>query len=68
MNTLGVHAFVWVGGWSHADCDRAISKTVEAGFDLLEITAMDPAAIDIDYTRRALDRSGLKSSVPLGLP
>ena len=67
MNTLGVHAFVWVGGWSHADCDRAISKTVEAGFDLLEITAMDPAASVIDYTRRALDRSGLKSSVSLGL-
>jgi D-psicose/D-tagatose/L-ribulose 3-epimerase len=67
MNTLGVHAFVWVGGWSHEECDRAIHKTVEAGYDLLEITAMDPTLIDIEYTRDALNRSGLKASVSLGL-
>ena len=25
MNKLGVHALVWVGGWSEADCTKAIT-------------------------------------------
>ena len=42
MNKLGVHALVWVGGWSHAECTKAIEQTAKLGFDLIEIPALDP--------------------------
>ena len=33
MNKLGVHALVWVGGWSEAECAKAIRSTAELGYD-----------------------------------
>ena len=33
MNKLGVHALVWVGGWSEADATKAISSSAELGYD-----------------------------------
>ena len=67
MNKLGVHALVWVGGWSHDECERAIAQTAELGFDLIEIAALDPAAIDGAFTRRMLDRYKLGTTLSLGL-
>lgn len=67
MNKLGVHALVWVGGWSHEEAERAIVQTAELGFDLIEIPALDPAAIDAGHTRRLLDRHGLGCTLTLGL-
>ena len=37
MSKLGVHALVWVGGWSEAECAKAISSTAELGYDFIEI-------------------------------
>ena len=34
MNKLGVHALVWVGGWTHGECERAIAQSAETGYDL----------------------------------
>ncbi len=67
MNKLGVHALVWVGGWSHDECERAIAQTAECGFDLIEIPALDPASIDTDFTRKMLDRYKLATTISLGL-
>src|SRR4030095_12450530 len=67
MNTLGVHALVWVGGWSHAECERAIAQTAELGFDLIEIPALDPASSDTAFTRKMLDRYKLGTTLSLGL-
>ena len=53
MNKLGVHAFVWEKGWSHEECARAIGRTAEVGYDLIEISVMDPKLVDIEDT---LDR------------
>jgi hypothetical protein len=33
MRPLGIHALVWVDGWSELECSRAISLTKETGFD-----------------------------------
>jgi D-psicose/D-tagatose/L-ribulose 3-epimerase len=66
-NLLGVHALVWVGGWSPEECEQAVASSVAAGFGLLEIPAFDPTSIDVDGTRGALERAGLKSSLSLGL-
>jgi hypothetical protein len=36
MNRVGVHTLVWVGGWSEAECRRAIENSRAAGYDLEE--------------------------------
>jgi D-psicose/D-tagatose/L-ribulose 3-epimerase len=67
MNRIGVHAMVWVGGWSRAECRLAISSAAEAGFDLIEIPLLDPRAVDPVDTRRVLDEHGIAATCSLGL-
>ncbi len=67
MNKLGVHALVWEKGWSHDECARAIARTAETGFDLIEIPALDPSAIDVDFTRAQLEKNGIGATSSLGL-
>jgi D-psicose/D-tagatose/L-ribulose 3-epimerase len=66
-NALGVHALVWTGGWSPNEAELAIASTAAAGYDLIEIPALDPSRIDIADTRERLRAHGLRSSVTLGL-
>ena len=67
MNKLGVHALVWEKGWSRDECARAIANTAEVGYDLIEIPALDPSAIDVGFTRRQLDQAGIGATSSLGL-
>jgi len=67
MNKLGVHALVWEAGWSHDECARAIAKTAEVGYDFIEASALKPAAVDVDFTRRQLEKSGIGINFSLGL-
>jgi D-psicose/D-tagatose/L-ribulose 3-epimerase len=64
---LGVHALVWVGGWSPEEARQAIASTAEAGYDLIEIPLLDPASVDAVDTRRVLDEHGITASCSLGL-
>jgi D-psicose/D-tagatose/L-ribulose 3-epimerase len=66
-NAFGVHALVWTGGWSPEEAELAISSTAAAGYDLIEIPALDPSRIDIDDTRERLAAHGLRTSLTLGL-
>jgi D-psicose/D-tagatose/L-ribulose 3-epimerase len=63
MNKLGVHAFVWEKGWSHEECSRAIARTAEVGYDLIEISVLDPKLVDIEFTRK----HGLGATMSFGL-
>jgi D-psicose/D-tagatose/L-ribulose 3-epimerase len=67
MNKLGVHAFVWAKGWSNEECARAIGNSADVGFDLIEIAALDPKSIDVDFTRRQLEKAGIGCTASLGL-
>src|SRR5947209_211811 len=67
MNKLGVHAFVWAKGWSNEEAARAIAATAEVGYDLIEIAALDPKTVDVDFTRRALEQAGIGVTASLGL-
>jgi len=67
MNPLGIHALVWAGGWSHADCEHAVRSTREAGYDILEIPALDPASIDVPHTKAVLADHGVRGVCSLGL-
>ncbi len=66
-NLLGVHALVWVGGWSKDQCREAIKNTAEAGYGLIEIPALDPKSIDVEHTKATLEEFGLKGACSLGL-
>lgn len=67
-NPLGIHALVWTGGWTHEDCELAISSTKQAGYDLIEIPALDLDRIDVEHTKATLDKHGMSAGLSLGLP
>jgi D-psicose/D-tagatose/L-ribulose 3-epimerase len=67
MNKLGVHALVRVGGWSHKEAARPIGQTAELGYDPIEVPALDPSSIDVDFTRRELEKAGIGVTLSLGL-
>jgi D-psicose/D-tagatose/L-ribulose 3-epimerase len=64
---LGVHALVWVGGWSPAEARQAIASTAEAGYDLIEIPLLDPSSVDAKDTRSVLEEYGIAAGCSLGL-
>jgi D-psicose/D-tagatose/L-ribulose 3-epimerase len=66
-NPLGIHAAVFVGGWTPQERRAAAARARKAGYDVLEIPALDPAAIDIVDTRTVLDEHGLAGVCSLGL-
>jgi D-psicose/D-tagatose/L-ribulose 3-epimerase len=67
MNPLGIHALVWAGGWSHKECEHAVRSTREAGYDIIEIPALDPASIDTGHTKAVLADHGISGVCSLGL-
>lgn len=66
-NALGVHALVWVAGWSDRECRHAVASTARAGFDLLEVPLLDPSEVDAAMTARALAERGVTPTCSLGL-
>ncbi len=66
-NKLGLHGFVWEAGWNREQCARAIASTASLGYDLIEACALDPSTIDVDFTRRELERAGIGLTFSLGL-
>jgi D-psicose/D-tagatose/L-ribulose 3-epimerase len=66
-NRLGIHSLVWVGGWSPEEARRAVASSREAGFDLIELSAIDPASFDADLTSRLLEEHEVGAAVSLGL-
>jgi D-psicose/D-tagatose/L-ribulose 3-epimerase len=67
MNKFGVHGLVWSGTWGAKECQYAVESTKEAGFDILEMPAFDPAEMDLDATRRALEANEVEVTCSLGL-
>jgi D-psicose/D-tagatose/L-ribulose 3-epimerase len=66
-NLLGVHALVWVGGWTYEETVEAIRNSAEAGYGLIEIPALDPSTIDVEHTKKVLKDFGMKGACSLGL-
>ena len=66
-NRLGLHALVWVGGWSREECQIAVESTRKSGFDLIEIPALDPSSIDVAHTKQVLADNGIEAACSLGL-
>lgn len=66
-NRIGIHALVWVGGWSQQEASAAIESSKQAGYDLIELAAMDPTTFDADMTAKLLQDNELAVGVSLGL-
>jgi D-psicose/D-tagatose/L-ribulose 3-epimerase len=64
---VGCHGSVWTGSFDVDGMRRAVSKTSEAGFDLIEIPLMDPEGLDVEAARKVLDEYGLAATASLGL-
>ncbi|HEX8375845.1 MAG TPA: sugar phosphate isomerase/epimerase family protein [Geminicoccaceae bacterium] len=64
---LGVHALVWVGGWSEDDCARAVASTAELGYDFIEIPLLNPYGFPVESTRARLEEHGIGATASLGL-
>lgn len=64
---IGCHGSVWTGAFDVDGVRLAVSKTREAGFDLIEIPLMDPDGLDVEATRRVLDEFELAATASLGL-
>jgi D-psicose/D-tagatose/L-ribulose 3-epimerase len=67
MNRLGVHALVWTGRLDAESVAFAADRTIAAGYDLLEIPLLDPAAFDADAAADVLSSRGLAVTGSLGL-
>ncbi len=67
MNPLGVHALVFVSGWSQQEASRAIGQASDCGFQYLEIPLLDPRSIDAGKTAKALEAAGVRPVTSLGL-
>jgi D-psicose/D-tagatose/L-ribulose 3-epimerase len=66
-NPIGVHALVWVGGWTEPEARTAIESTKAAGYDLIEIPLLDPWSVDVKMTQRLLEEHELAMTASLGL-
>ena len=66
-NKIGVHALVWVGGWSEAESEKAIAATAACGYDLIEVLLLDPQSVDPVATARQLESHGISATTSLGL-
>jgi D-psicose/D-tagatose/L-ribulose 3-epimerase len=64
---IGCHGSVWTGTFDVDGMRLAVSKTREAGFDLIEIPLMDPEGLDVEATRKVLEEHGLAATASLGL-
>jgi len=65
--TLGIHSFVWTPSWSTDACERAVARSAECGFGLVEVSTLDLDEIDVAHTRRTLDRHRMRSAFSAGL-
>jgi D-psicose/D-tagatose/L-ribulose 3-epimerase len=67
VNKFGVHALVWAGSWGARECEYAVSSSKEAGYDLIELPAFQPAEMDIPAIVHALETHELEATCSLGL-
>ncbi|MDR2999003.1 MAG: sugar phosphate isomerase/epimerase [Microbacterium sp.] len=64
---IGCHGLVWTGTFDAEGIRRAVEKTAQAGFDLIEFPLMDPFSFDVTAAKDALAEHGLAVSASLGL-
>lgn len=67
MQQIGCHGLVWTGIFDEEGLRLAISKTKEAGFDLIELPLLNPYDFEIAAAKRLLNEYDLGVTGSLGL-
>jgi D-psicose/D-tagatose/L-ribulose 3-epimerase len=67
MNKIGIHALVWVGGWSQNESRQAIAGAAETGYDLIEVPLLNPKGVDVAATAKQLAEFKIGAATSLGL-
>jgi D-psicose/D-tagatose/L-ribulose 3-epimerase len=63
---IGCHGLVWTGTFDEPGFDLAVGKTLDAGFDLLEVPLLEPDTFDVDAAKRSLKKQPIAISASLG--
>lgn len=63
---IGCHGSVWTGVFDEHGFDMAITRTLEAGFDLFEIPLLNPDTFDTGAAKRSLARHPIAISASMG--
>ncbi|WP_261165551.1 sugar phosphate isomerase/epimerase [Microbacterium sp. Marseille-Q6965] len=63
---IGCHGLVWAGTVEPDDVEKAVTKTLDAGFDLLEMPLFDPESFDVDAARAVLSAHPIAVSASMG--
>lgn len=66
-NPIGIHALVWTGDTSLASIERAITKSRNTEYDLLELSLHDADSLDTADARSQLQAAGLSVACSRGL-
>jgi D-psicose/D-tagatose/L-ribulose 3-epimerase len=68
MSKIGVHSYVWSAGSSKDELERALTRSHELGFDLIEFSYLDPAEVDVKWLAGQLKELKLDVAISMGLP
>ena len=66
-NKLGIHAGVWVSDWIDTSARYAIESSAQAGYDLIEIPAIDPRTSNLALTVKLIADAQITPVVSLAL-
>jgi D-psicose/D-tagatose/L-ribulose 3-epimerase len=68
MSKIGVHSFVWSAGSSKEDLEKALTRSHELGFQLIEFSYLDPKLVDVKWLAARVEELGLDVAISMGLP
>ena len=68
MVRFGMHSSLWGPVWTRETAETAIPEAARHGLDLIEISLLDPKAVDIQHTRDLMAEHKVAASASLCLP
>jgi D-psicose/D-tagatose/L-ribulose 3-epimerase len=67
MRRLGIHSFVWTGGGTQDDLERAMDRSAECGYRLIELAYLRPDRFDLARLAKRAEALDLDIAVTMGL-
>lgn len=68
MRRLGIHSFVWTNGQTQEGLERALEKSAEHGYRMIEFAYLRPERFDLDRLATRAQALGIEIVVTMGLP
>jgi D-psicose/D-tagatose/L-ribulose 3-epimerase len=68
MGRLGIHSFVWTGGGTQDELERALEQSAECGYRLIEFAYLKPEKFNLDRLAQKAQSLDVDIAVTMGLP